>query len=130
MVPPHPPRHRGGDAETGVTIMQMDAGLDTGDMLLAERLPIAPSDTTATCTTAWPRWAGGMIVEALELAACGGLTAVPQPADGITYAHKIEKAEHHRLDTARRSHCPAHSRVRSLPRQHRVQGRNDQNLAL
>ena len=90
------PIHRAieaGDAETGVTIMQMDAGLDTGDMMLTERLPIAPSDTTATLHDRLATLGGRMIVEALELAACGGLTAVPQPADGITYAHKIEKAE-------------------------------------
>ena len=73
--------------------MQMDAGLDTGDMLLTERLPIAPGDTTATLHDRLAALGGRMIVEALELAACGGLTAVPQPADGITYAHKIEKAE-------------------------------------
>jgi len=82
-----------GDRETGVTIMQMDAGLDTGDMLLTERLPIAPGDTTATLHDRLAALGGRMIVEALELAACGGLTAVPQPADGITYTHKIEKAE-------------------------------------
>lgn len=90
------PIHRAieaGDAETGVTIMQMDAGLDTGDMLLMERLAIAPMDTTATLHDRLAALGGRMIVEALELAACGGLKAVPQPAEGITYAHKIEKAE-------------------------------------
>jgi len=90
------PIHRAieaGDAETGVTIMQMDAGLDTGDMLLMERLAIAPTDTTATLHDRLATLGGRMIVEALELAACGGLKAVPQPAEGITYAHKIEKAE-------------------------------------
>ena len=90
------PIHRAieaGDAETGVTIMQMDAGLDTGDMLLMERLAIAPTDTTATLHDRLAALGGRMIVEALELAACGGLKAVPQPAEGITYAHKIEKAE-------------------------------------
>lgn len=90
------PIHRAieaGDAETGVTIMQMDAGLDTGDMLLMERLAIAPPDTTATLHDRLAALGGRMIVEALELAACGGLKAVPQPAEGITYAHKIEKAE-------------------------------------
>ena len=69
------PIHRAieaGDAETGVTIMQMDAGLDTGDMLLTERLPIAPSDTTATLHDRLATLGGRMIVEALELAACGG----------------------------------------------------------
>jgi methionyl-tRNA formyltransferase len=56
------PIHRAieaGDAETGVTIMQMDAGLDTGDMLLAERVAIGPTTPPARCTTRWPRWAAG-----------------------------------------------------------------------
>ncbi|RYF24298.1 MAG: methionyl-tRNA formyltransferase [Comamonadaceae bacterium] len=90
------PIHRAieaGDAETGVTIMQMDAGLDTGDMLLIEKTAIAPADTTATLHDRLADLGGRMIVEALELAACGGLTATPQPAEGVTYAHKIEKAE-------------------------------------
>lgn len=90
------PIHRAieaGDSETGVTIMQMDAGLDTGDMLLVERLPIGPDDTTGTLHDKLAALGGRMVVEALELAACGGLMPVPQPADGITYAHKIEKAE-------------------------------------
>ena len=90
------PIHRAieaGDADTGVTIMQMDAGLDTGAMLLTERLPIAPTDTTAALHDRLATLGGRLIVEALELAACGGLQAVPQPAEGVTYAHKIEKHE-------------------------------------
>ena len=90
------PIHRAieaGDADTGVTIMQMDAGLDTGDMLLTERLAIRPSDSTATLHDRLAVLGGRMIVEALELAARGSLRAVPQPAEGVTYAHKIEKAE-------------------------------------
>ena len=90
------PIHRAieaGDAETGVTIMQMDAGLDTGDMLLAESLPIAATDTTGGLHDRLADLGGRMIVEALELAACGGLRPVPQPAEGVTYAAKIEKAE-------------------------------------
>ena len=94
------PIHRAieaGDLETGVTIMQMDEGLDTGDMLLTERLPIRhagpDADTTATLHDRLATLGGRMVVEALELAACGGLQATPQPAEGITYAHKIEKAE-------------------------------------
>ena len=90
------PIHRAieaGDAETGVTIMQMDAGLDTGDMLLIERLPIGPRATTATLHDELAALGGRMIVEALELAACGGLARTSQPAEGITYAHKIEKHE-------------------------------------
>jgi methionyl-tRNA formyltransferase len=90
------PIHRAieaGDAETGVTIMQMDAGLDTGDMLLAERIPIAADDTTATLHDKLAGLGARLIVEALELAACGGLRPVPQPGEGVSYAHKIEKAE-------------------------------------
>ncbi len=90
------PIHRAieaGDAETGITIMQMDAGLDTGDMLLIEREAIRPDDTTAVLHDRLARLGGRLIVEALEMAACGGLTRTPQPESGITYAHKIEKAE-------------------------------------
>jgi methionyl-tRNA formyltransferase len=90
------PIHRAieaGDARTGITIMQMDAGLDTGDMLLVEGLDIAPDDTTATLHDRLAPLGGRLIVEALELAACGGLTCQPQPLDGVTYAHKIAKAE-------------------------------------
>ena len=90
------PIHRAieaGDAQTGVTIMQMDAGLDTGDMLLLERLPITETDTTGLLHDRLASLGGRLMVEALELAACGGLQPVPQPAEGVTYAHKIEKAE-------------------------------------
>ncbi|MGB3071776.1 MAG: methionyl-tRNA formyltransferase [Ottowia sp.] len=90
------PIHRAieaGDAQTGVTIMQMDAGLDTGDMLLLEKLPIGARDTTATLHDKLAVLGGRLIVEALEIAACGGFKPVPQPSEGITYAHKIEKNE-------------------------------------
>jgi methionyl-tRNA formyltransferase len=90
------PIHRAieaGDAETGITIMQMDAGLDTGDMLLTERLPIAPTDTTATLHDRLAAQGARLIVQALQLAASGGQRPTPQPAEGVTYAHKIDKAE-------------------------------------
>jgi methionyl-tRNA formyltransferase len=90
------PIHRAieaGDAETGITIMQMDAGLDTGDMLLIEREPIQPDDTTATLHDRLAAMGGRMVVEALRLAEQGALKATPQPAEGVNYAHKIEKAE-------------------------------------
>jgi methionyl-tRNA formyltransferase len=90
------PIHRAieaGDPETGVTIMQMDAGLDTGDMLLTERVAISPDDTTGTLHDKLAALGARMIVEGLELAACGGLRAVKQPGGGVTYAHKIDKAE-------------------------------------
>ncbi|MEZ5706431.1 MAG: methionyl-tRNA formyltransferase [Burkholderiaceae bacterium] len=90
------PIHRAieaGDAQTGVTIMQMDAGLDTGDMLLREPMAIAPSDTTGTLHDKLAALGARLAVEALELAACGGLRAERQPEAGVTYASKIEKAE-------------------------------------
>jgi methionyl-tRNA formyltransferase len=90
------PIHRAieaGDPRTGVTIMQMDAGLDTGDMLLTETVAIAPGDSTASLHDRLADLGGRLIVEALEIAACGGLTRTPQPTEGVTYAHKIDKAE-------------------------------------
>jgi len=90
------PIHRAieaGDAQTGITIMQMDAGLDTGDMLMVEAVDIAPGDSTAGLHDRLAALGGRLIVEALEAAACGGLHPTPQPAEGVTYAHKIEKAE-------------------------------------
>ncbi len=97
------PIHRAieaGDAQTGVTIMQMDAGLDTGDMLLAQALPIAPDDTTGTLHDKLAALGGQLVVQALQSAAAGGLKRTPQPAEGVTYAHKIEKAEA-RIDWSR-----------------------------
>jgi methionyl-tRNA formyltransferase len=90
------PIHRAieaGDSETGITIMQMDAGLDTGDMLLVEKTAILPTDTTASLHDRLAALGGRLMVEALELAACGGLNPVRQPEQGISYAHKIEKHE-------------------------------------
>ena len=88
------PIHRAieaGDAQTGITIMQMDAGLDTGDMLLLKTLPIAPEATTATLHDQLAVLGGQCIVQAL--ATPDALVRTPQPAEGITYAHKIDKAE-------------------------------------
>ncbi|KNZ34516.1 MAG: methionyl-tRNA formyltransferase [Methylibium sp. NZG] len=90
------PIHRAieaGDAQTGITIMQMDAGLDTGAMLLVEPVAIAADDSTGTLHDRLAALGGRLIVEALEIAACGGLTATPQPLEGVSYAHKIDKAE-------------------------------------
>jgi methionyl-tRNA formyltransferase len=90
------PIHRAieaGDPTTGITIMQMDAGLDTGDMLLVEPLAIRADDTTATLHDRLASLGGRLIVEALEIAACGGLQRTPQPAEGVTYASKVEKHE-------------------------------------
>ena len=90
------PIHRAieaGDVETGVTIMQMDAGLDTGDMLFMHTLPIEPTDTTATLHDRMADLGGKLIVLALDQAAAGRLKPVRQPSEGVTYAHKIEKHE-------------------------------------
>ena len=90
------PIHRAiesGDAQTGITIMQMDAGLDTGDMLLIESDTIGPDDTTAVLHDRLASLGGRLIVDALALAAKGQLQRTPQSSEGVTYAHKIDKAE-------------------------------------
>ncbi|MFL6699957.1 MAG: methionyl-tRNA formyltransferase [Vitreoscilla sp.] len=90
------PIHRAieaGDTETGITIMQMDAGLDTGDMLLVEREPIAFDDTTGLLHDRLAALGARLIVQALADAAAGALRPVRQPQEGVTYAHKIAKAE-------------------------------------
>ena len=90
------PIHRAieaGDARTGITIMQMDAGLDTGDMLLVESLPIASDDTTATLHDKLAALGGRLVVDVLEAAVRGSLAARAQPDAGVSYAHKIDKAE-------------------------------------
>ena len=80
-----------GDAETGVTIMQMDAGLDTGAMLLKEALPIQADDTAASLHDKLAAQGARLIVDAL--ARYDALKAEPQPEAGVTYAAKISKAE-------------------------------------
>ena len=103
------PIHRAieaGDAQTGVTIMQMNAGLDTGDMLAMQAVPVGQA-TTAQLHDTLAALGGEMIVQALHDAQAGALRATPQPqlpegispdseaarALGISYAHKIEKHE-------------------------------------
>lgn len=90
------PIHRAieaGDVQTGVTIMQMDAGLDTGDMLLVERLSIESQDDTRSLQDKLAALGARLIVQALALAECGNLPRTQQPIEGITYAQKIEKTE-------------------------------------
>ena len=82
-----------GDAETGITIMQMDAGLDTGAMLLVRSVPIDADDTSASLQTRLAALGGALVVEAVADAAAGRLVAQPQPGNGVTYAAKIAKAE-------------------------------------
>jgi methionyl-tRNA formyltransferase len=94
------PIHRAieaGDLETGVTIMQMDEGLDTGDMLLVGRCPIRQAgpdaDTTDTLQDRLAALGADLVVQALALAGQGPLPRQPQPLDGVTYARKVDKAE-------------------------------------
>ncbi|TXH43962.1 MAG: methionyl-tRNA formyltransferase [Burkholderiaceae bacterium] len=90
------PIHRAieaGDAETGVTIMQMDAGLDTGAMRLVGRMSIEAHDTTSSLHDKLAAQGGQLMVQALADIEAGLSQAVPQPEEGVTYAHKIEKAE-------------------------------------
>jgi methionyl-tRNA formyltransferase len=88
------PIHRAieaGDARTGITIMQMDEGLDTGPMLLAESVPIEADDTTGRLQDRLASLGGRLIVQAL--AQLDTLRPEPQPDAGVSYAAKIDKAE-------------------------------------
>jgi methionyl-tRNA formyltransferase len=89
-----------GDAETGVTIMRMDEGLDTGPMLLAEATPIGPADTAGTLTDRLAAIGARLMVEALARLARGALAETSQPETGIALAPKIGKDEA-RLDWSR-----------------------------
>ena len=90
------PIHRAllaGDSQTGITIMQMDVGLDTGAMLLTETLPITSTSTTPVLHDALAAMGARMVVQALAGLEAGTLTARPQPDEGVTYARKLEKEE-------------------------------------
>ena len=82
-----------GDTQTGITLMQMDAGLDTGAMLLAEATPITADDTATTLHDRLADIGARLTLQVLQQVAQGALHPVPQPAEGATYAHKIDKAE-------------------------------------
>ena len=90
------PIHRAieaGDAETGVTIMQMDVGLDTGDMLLKQAVPIQDTDTTGSLHDTLADLGAQLMVQALAQLHQGLLRPVVQPTEGVTYAAKVDKAE-------------------------------------
>ncbi len=89
-----------GDTESGVTIMRMDEGLDTGAMLMAAKHPITPETTGGGLHDGLSALGARMIVTALERAAEGACAAAPQPDDGVTHARKIAKDEA-RLDFTR-----------------------------
>lgn len=82
-----------GDAQSGVTIMQMDVGLDTGPMLLARAVPIGARETAATLHDRLAELGAGALLEALDQIAQGTATPHAQPADGVTYAAKLRKEE-------------------------------------
>src|SRR5207302_8198458 len=90
------PIHRAilaGDAETGVTTMRMDEGLDTGPMLLAERTPISAADTAETVHDRLATLGATLIVSTLDGLVTKSIEAVPQPKEGVSYAHKLGKEE-------------------------------------
>jgi methionyl-tRNA formyltransferase len=90
------PIHRAilaGDAETGVTTMRMDEGLDTGSMLLAERTPISAADTAETVHDRLADMGATLIVSTLDGLMRRSIDPTPQPEEGVTYAHKLGKEE-------------------------------------
>src|SRR5512137_398459 len=97
------PRHRGaapitsailaGDAETGITIMQMDAGLDTGPMLSVAREAIRPDDTTASLSERMSHLGAQLMADTLPKYLSGEIVPQPQPVEGVTYSPKIAKAD-------------------------------------
>lgn len=90
------PIHRAvlaGDSETGVTIMKMDAGLDTGAMLRWRSMPIAATTTAAMLHDALALAGADLLLSTLDDYANGTIVPIPQPAEGLCYAHKLEKGE-------------------------------------
>jgi len=101
-----------GDAESGVTIMKMDEGLDTGAMAMAERAPIGADMTAGELHDALSRLGADLMLRALAAAERGSLTLTPQPHAGVTYAEKISKNET-RIDWTK-SWKQVHDHIRGL----------------
>jgi len=101
-----------GDRDTGISIMQMDAGLDTGPVLMQEKIPILEDDTTGTLHDRLAELGAKLIVQALDALEAGGVNATPQPAEGVTYAAKLDGREA-RVDW-RESAVSLNRRVRAL----------------
>jgi methionyl-tRNA formyltransferase len=97
------PRHRGaapvtaalleGDRWTGVTLFQLDEGMDTGPLLLQEMTPVGPEETAGQLTDRLARLGGRLLVEGLDRLEAGGLPAVPQPEWGVTHTRLLEKED-------------------------------------
>lgn len=101
-----------GDADSGVTIMKMDVGLDTGDMAMIERLPIGADMTAGELHDALSQTGARLMPTALGALERGTLQFTPQPEAGVTYAAKIEKGET-RIDW-RKSWSEVHNHIRGL----------------
>jgi methionyl-tRNA formyltransferase len=101
-----------GDSESGVTIMQMDEGLDTGAMALVERTPIGPDRTAGDLHDVLARLGADLMTRAIAVAERGSLALKPQPEAGVTYANKISKNET-RVDWAKPS-AQVHDHIRGL----------------
>jgi methionyl-tRNA formyltransferase len=98
-----------GDAETGVMVMKMDAGLDTGDVAMAERLAISDAMTASDLHDALARLGADLMVRAMAALERGALQLTKQGEQGVTYAAKIDKAES-RIDWSK----PAHAVLRHI----------------
>jgi methionyl-tRNA formyltransferase len=101
-----------GDSETGVTIMRIDEGRDTGPVAMAERVEIGRDMTAGELRASLARLGADLIVRALAALAKGALDTQPQPADGVTYAERIDKSEA-RIDWTRPA-AEVHNRIRGL----------------
>ncbi|MDB5601124.1 MAG: methionyl-tRNA formyltransferase [Xanthobacteraceae bacterium] len=101
-----------GDAQSGVTVMRMDEGLDTGDMAMIERVAIGPDMTAGDLHDALAPLGGDLMLRALGALERGTLTFRPQPEEGVTYAAKIDKAES-RIDWAK-PWQETHNHIRGL----------------
>jgi methionyl-tRNA formyltransferase len=101
-----------GDTETGVMVMRMDEGLDTGPVCLAERVPITPDMTAGELHDELAMLGAKLIVRALKLLEAGELKFMPQPERGVTYAAKITNEET-RIDWTQ-SATDVHNRIRGL----------------
>lgn len=101
-----------GDAETGVTIMRMDAGLDTGGIVATRRTPIAPEDNAQTLHDRLAVLGAELLTQTIPRYVAGELPPQPQPVDGVTYARKLTK-EDGRLDWAQPARA-LHHRLRAF----------------
>ncbi len=101
-----------GDRETGVMVMRMEAGLDTGPIAMSERIAIGPDATAGELTDRLAPLGADLMVRALAAMSRGGLSFVPQAADGVTYAAKLDKGET-RIDWSRPAEA-VHNHIRGL----------------